>query len=299
MFSIQNAIFKEVFMNNLSDISVIKSVLSRHGFTFSKALGQNFIINPGVCPRIAEEGGAGEGVGVLEVGAGIGVLTAELAKRASKVVCVELDTRLLPVLDETLGEFDNVKIINGDILKVDIHRILEDEFGNMPVVVCANLPYYITSPVIMRLLESRLRIDSVTVMVQKEAAVRLCADVGSRDSGAVTVAVNYYAEAQKLFDVSRGSFMPSPNVDSAVIRLDILKNPSIDVSDEKFFFSMVKAAFSQRRKTASNGISAGMGIFKPTVIEAIKAADLSPTVRAEALTMEQLGRLCEELKKRA
>jgi len=299
MFSIQNAIFKEVFMNNLSDISVIKSVLSRHGFTFSKALGQNFIINPGVCPRIAEEGGAGEGVGVLEVGAGIGVLTAELAKRASKVVCVELDTRLLPVLDETLGEFDNVKIINGDILKVDIHRILEDEFGNMPVVVCANLPYYITSPVIMRLLESRLKIDSVTVMVQKEAAVRLCADVGSRDSGAVTVAVNYYAEAQKLFDVSRGSFMPSPNVDSAVIRLDILKNPPIEVSDEKFFFSMVKAAFSQRRKTASNGISAGMGISKPTVIEAIEAADLSPTVRAEALTMEQLGRLCEELKKRA
>lgn len=299
MVSIQNAIFKEVFMNNLSDISVIKSVLSRHGFTFSKALGQNFIINPGVCPRIAEEGGAKEGVGVLEVGAGIGVLTAELAKRASKVVCVELDTRLLPVLDETLGEFDNVKIINGDILKVDLHRILEDEFGNMPVVVCANLPYYITSPVIMRLLESRLRIDSVTVMVQKEAAVRLCADVGSRDSGAVTVAVNYYAEAQKLFDVSRGSFMPSPNVDSAVIRLDILKNPPIEVSDEKFFFSMVKAAFSQRRKTASNGISAGMGISKPTVIEAIEAADLSPTVRAEALTMEQLGRLCEELKKRA
>lgn len=299
MVSIQNAIFKEVFMNNLSDISVIKSVLSRHGFTFSKALGQNFIINPGVCPRIAEEGGAGEGVGVLEVGAGIGVLTAELAKRASKVVCVELDTRLLPVLDETLGEFDNVKIINGDILKVDLHRILEDEFGNMPVVVCANLPYYITSPVIMRLLESRLRIDSVTVMVQKEAAVRLCADVGSRDSGAVTVAVNYYAEAQKLFDVSRGSFMPSPNVDSAVIRLDILKNPPIEVSDEKFFFSMVKAAFSQRRKTASNGISAGMGIPKPTVIEAIEAAGLSPTVRAEALTMEQLGRLCEELKNRA
>lgn len=286
-------------MNNLSDISVIKSVLSRHGFTFSKALGQNFIINPGVCPRIAEEGGAGEGVGVLEVGAGIGVLTAELAKRASKVVCVELDTRLLPVLDETLGEFDNVKIINGDILKVDLHRILEDEFGNMPVVVCANLPYYITSPVIMRLLESRLKIDSVTVMVQKEAAVRLCADVGSRNSGAVTVAVNYYAEAQKLFDVSRGSFMPSPNVDSAVIRLDILKNPPIEVSDEKFFFSMVKAAFSQRRKTASNGISAGMGISKPTVIEAIEAADLSPFVRAEALTMEQLGRLCEELKKRA
>ena len=282
-------------MNNLSDINVIKSVLSRHGFTFSKALGQNFIINPGVCPRIAEEGGAREGVGVLEVGAGIGVLTAELAKRADKVVCIELDTRLLPVLGETLGEFDNVKIINGDILKVDLHKILEEEFGDMPVVVCANLPYYITSPVIMRLLESRLKIESVTVMVQKEAAVRLCADVGSRDSGAVTVAVNYYAEAQKLFDVSRGSFMPSPNVDSSVIRLDILSEPPITVSDERFFFSMVKAAFSQRRKTASNGISSGTGIAKPTVIKAIEAAGLPSTVRAEALTMEQLGELCEEL----
>ena len=284
-------------MNNLSDISVIKAVLSRHGFTFSKALGQNFIINPSVCPRIAEEGGAREGVGVLEVGAGIGVLTAELAKRADKVVCVELDTRLLPVLDETLGEFDNVKIINGDILKVNLHEILREEFGDMPVVVCANLPYYITSPVIMLLLESRINIESITVMVQKEAAQRLCADVGSRDSGAVTVAVNYYAEAQKLFDVSRGSFMPSPNVDSAVIRLDIRDSAPVEVEDEKFFFSMVKAAFSQRRKTASNGISAGTGIPKSSVIEAIENAGLPATVRAESLTMEELGKLCSELYK--
>lgn len=284
-------------MSNLSDIGVIKSVLQRHGFTFSKALGQNFIVNPSVCPRIAEEGGAREGVGVLEVGAGIGVLTAELAKRADKVVCVELDTRLLPVLDETLADFDNIRIINGDILKVDLHKILEEEFGDMPVIVCANLPYYITSPVIMRLLESRLNIESVTVMVQKEAAVRLCADVGSRDSGAVTVAVNFYSEAQKLFDVSRGSFMPSPNVDSAVIRLDIRKEVPVDVSDEKFFFSMVRSAFSQRRKTASNGISAGLGMPKQTVITAIENAGLPSTVRAESLTMEQLGTLCEELYK--
>lgn len=299
MFSAQIAIFKEVIMNNLSDINVIKSILKRHGFTFSKALGQNFIINPSVCPRIAEEGGAAQGVGVLEIGAGIGVLTAELAKRAEKVVCVELDTRLLPVLDETLAEFDNVKIINDDILKVDLEEILSEEFGDMPVVVCANLPYYITSPVIMRLLESRLKINSVTVMVQKEAAARLCAEVGSRNSGAVTVAVNYYAEAHKLFDVSRGSFMPSPNVDSAVIRMDILPEPPIKVSDEKFFFSMVKAAFSQRRKTASNGISAGTGIPKETVIKAIEAAGLPTTIRAEALTMSQLGELCEELRGRA
>ncbi len=284
-------------MGNLSDIGVIKSVLQRHGFTFSKALGQNFIVNPSVCPRIAEEGGAREGVGVLEVGAGIGVLTAELAKRADKVVCVELDTRLLPVLDETLADYDNIKIINGDILKVDLHQILKDEFGDMPVIVCANLPYYITSPVIMRLLESRLNIESVTVMVQKEAAVRLCADVGSRDSGAVTVAVNFYSEAQKLFDVSRGSFMPAPNVDSAVIRLDIRKEVPVEVTDEKFFFSMVRSAFSQRRKTASNGISSGLGMPKQTVIEAIENAGLPSTVRAESLTMEELGILCEELYK--
>lgn len=282
-------------MNNLSDISVIKSVLSRHGFTFSKSLGQNFIINPSVCPRIADEGGAREGVGVLEIGAGIGVLTAELAKRADKVVCIELDTRLFPVLDETLAEFDNIKIINGDILKVNLPEILKEEFGDMPVVVCANLPYYITSPVIMLLLESRLNIESVTVMVQKEAAARLCAEVGSRDSGAVTVAVNFYAEAQKLFDVSRGSFMPSPNVDSAVIRLDIRPDAPINVSDEKFFFRMVRSAFSQRRKTASNGISSGMGIPKQDVIAAIEAAGLPASVRAEALTMEELGVLCEEL----
>lgn len=284
-------------MNNLSDIGVIKSVLARHGFTFSKALGQNFIVNPSVCPRIAEEGGAKKGIGVLEVGAGIGVLTAELAKRADKVVCVELDERLLPVLDETLGEFDNVKIINGDILKVNLPEILREEFGDMPVVVCANLPYYITSPVIMLLLESRLNIDSVTVMVQKEAAARLCAEVGSRDSGAVTVAVNFYAEAKKLFDVSRGSFMPAPNVDSAVIRLDIRPDPPVEVEDEKFFFRMVRAAFSQRRKTASNGISAGTGIPKQSVIKAIESAGLPATVRAESLTMEQLGMLCKELYK--
>lgn len=284
-------------MGNLSDIGVIKSVLQKHGFTFSKALGQNFIVNPSVCPRIAEEGGAREGVGVLEVGAGIGVLTAELAKRADKVVCVELDTRLLPVLDETLADYDNIKIINGDILKVDLHKILEEEFGDMPVIVCANLPYYITSPVIMRLLESRLNIESVTVMVQKEAAVRLCADVGSRDSGAVTVAVNFYSEAQKLFDVSRGSFMPAPNVDSAVIRLDIRKEVPVEVTDEKFFFSMVRSAFSQRRKTASNGISSGLGMPKQKVIEAIENAGLPATVRAESLTMEELGILCEELYK--
>ena len=282
-------------MSNLSDIGVIKSVLQRHGFTFSKALGQNFIVNPSVCPRIAEEGGAREGVGVLEVGAGIGVLTAELAKRADKVVCVELDTRLLPVLDETLADFDNIKIINGDILKVDLHKILEEEFGDMPVIVCANLPYYITSPVIMALLESKLPIEAVTVMVQKEAAQRICAPVGSRLSGAVTVAVDYYADAYKLFDVSAGSFMPAPKVDSCVIKMDIRKQPEVEISDEKLFFKIVHSAFGQRRKTASNSISSGSGIAKDIVIRAIEECGFEPSVRAETLKMEELALLSEKI----
>ena len=159
-------------MQNLSNISVIRDLLTRYGFTFSKALGQNFLINPSVCPRMAELGGAAPGTGMIEIGAGIGVLTAELAKRADKVVCVEIDSRLLPILDETLGEFDNIRIVNDDVLKVDLHRLIEEEFAGMEVAVCANLPYYITSPILMHLLEEKLPIRSITVMVQKEAAAR-------------------------------------------------------------------------------------------------------------------------------
>lgn len=280
-------------MQNLSDISVIKKILSEHGFTFSKSLGQNFLINPTVCPRMAEACGADSDTGVLEIGAGIGVLTAELAKRAKKVVSLELDTRLIPVLAETLGEFSNVEVLNADVLKIDLNKLIDDCFQGMHVAVCANLPYYITSPVIMALLESRIPVDAVTVMVQKEAAARLCAPVGSRDAGAVTVAVNYYAQAEKLFDVSAGSFMPAPKVDSSVIRLNIRKEPPVEVSDEKFFFRVIKAAFGQRRKTASNSLSAGLGIPKDKVSAVIAAAGFEPSVRAESLTMQELARLSE------
>ena len=282
-------------MQNLSDISVVRSVLEKHGFNFSKALGQNFLINPSVCPRMAENSLADKNTGVIEIGAGIGVLTAELAKIAKKVVCVELDTRLLPILDETLADFDNIEIVNADVMKTDLKALIEEKFQGMDVVVCANLPYYITSPVITMLLESRLPIKAVTVMIQKEAADRLCTPVGSRDSGAITVCTNYYAQVRQLFNVSRGSFMPAPNVDSTVIRLDIREYPAVTVSDEKKFFKMVKAAFAQRRKTALNSISSGMGLSKTQVAEALRASGLDENVRAEKLTMDELALLCENL----
>lgn len=282
-------------MQNLTNISVVKDILSRHGFTFSKSLGQNFIINPSVCPRIAEEGGASENTGVIEIGTGVGVLTAELAKRAKKVVAIEIDDRLIPVLSETLSDFDNVKIINEDVLKVDLNKVIEEEFSGMDVYVCANLPYYITSPIIMSLLEGRLNIKAITVMVQKEAATRLTAELGTRDVGAVTVAVRYYSEPKLLFNVGRGSFMPSPNVDSAVIRLDIKNEQKVD--DEKHFFRVVRAAFSQRRKTLSNSLSSGLSIDKKTVTEAIKEAGLSENIRPEQLSMEDFINIAESVRK--
>lgn len=283
-------------MNNLSDIGVIKSILSKHGFTFSKSLGQNFLINPSVCPRMAELSGAGKGVGVIEIGPGIGVLTNELCKLSDKVVAIELDKRLLPVLDETLAEYDNVKIVNADVMELDLKKLIEEEFENMEVVVCANLPYYITSPVIMKLLESKLPINSVTVMVQKEAAHRMCAEVGSRASGAVTVAVNYYADVQMLFGVSAGSFMPAPKVDSAVMRLDILKVPPVD-TDEKSFFAVVKAAFSQRRKTVANSLSSGLGLEKAKVIDLLEKSNVSANARAEKLSMQNFADIAANLAK--
>ncbi len=282
-------------MGKLSDIGTIKEILTKYGFSFLKSLGQNFLINPSVCPRMAEMSGAKEGVGVLEVGPGIGVLTYELAKRAEKVVSVELDKRLLPVLDETLAEFDNVKIINGDVLKTDLHRLIEDEFGGMEVVVCANLPYYITSPVIMKLLEEKLPVSSITVMVQKEAAERICAQLGTRQSGAVTAAINYYASAEMLFKVSAGSFMPAPKVDSAVIRLNVYSKPTVSVDNEEIFFKVIKAAFAQRRKTLLNTLSNSMSYSKAQITEALRSSSVDPTARAEQLKLEDFARISNEL----
>lgn len=276
-------------MNRLSDIGTIKDILSRHGFTFSKSLGQNFLINPSVCPRMAELSGADSGVGVIEIGPGIGVLTNELCQLADKVVAVELDKRLLPVLNETLGEYDNLKIVNADVLELDLNRLIEEEFGGMDVVVCANLPYYITSPVIMKLLEDRLPIKAITVMVQKEAAQRICAGVGSRQSGAVTVSVNYYAKPEMLFGVSAGSFMPAPKVDSAVIRLNVLDAPPVEVENEKKFFAVVKAAFSQRRKILANSLSSSLALDKARIFEILRECGIPENIRAEKLSLQNFA----------
>ena len=282
-------------MSKLTDISYVRGVLSKHGFTFSKALGQNFLTNPGVCPKMAQMSGASDCVGVIEIGPGAGVLTAELAEISHKVVALELDKRLLSVLSETLSGYDNIKILNADVMKTDLKQLLKEEFPDGKAVVCANLPYYITSPVIMKILEERLPIQSLTVMVQKEAAERICAAPGTRQSGAISAAVHYYSEPELLFKVSKGSFMPAPKVDSAVIKLNILKEPPVKVEDEQMFFKVVKAAFSQRRKTLSNSLSSGLSVSKSVISDILLSAGIDATARAEEMTMEQFAKITELL----
>lgn len=285
----------------LTNINVIKKLLGNENFQFSKSLGQNFLINPSVAPRIAELGNASPEYGIIEIGAGIGVLTHELAKRAAKVVTIEIDKKLIPILDKTLAAHDNVKVINADIMKIDLHQLIADEFAGMRVAVCANLPYYITSPIIMKLLEDELPIDSITVMVQKEAAARLTAELGTREVGAITVAVRYYSEPKLLFNVSKGSFMPAPKVDSSVIRLDIHGGINADlgsINDEvnrDDFFRVVKASFAQRRKTLLNSLSAGLAIEKKDVRAILEKAGIRENLRAEQLTMDEFKEIAKQI----
>lgn len=280
---------------NLADINTLKSLLSKEGFSFKKSLGQNFLIDPTVCPAMAENS-ANKNTGVLEIGPGVGVLTRELSQVAKKVVAIELDERLKKILPKTLEDLDNVEVIFGDAMKLDLKKIIEEHFTDCESVsVCANLPYYITSPIIMMLLEQHLPITSITVMVQKEAAERLCAEVGSRDAGAVTVAVTYYAEKEILFEVDRSSFMPPPNVDSAVIKLNIRENPPIKVADEGKFFKFVKAAFAQRRKTLVNTVSNTLNVPKDTLKSVLTDLGIKETVRGEELTMEQIAEISQRI----
>lgn len=280
----------------LTDIGVIKDLFSRHGFSFSKTLGQNFLINPTVCPKIVELGGCGEGVCAIEIGTGVGVLTKELAKRCDKVVAVELDERLKPVLEETLAEFDNVEVIFADVMQTDLHKIIEEKFGGKETVVCANLPYYITSPVIMKILEERLPIKALTVMVQKEAADRICAKPATRECGAISYAVSWYSSPKILFRVNRGSFMPSPNVDSAVIRLDVKPERALARDEEKRMFRIIKAGFSQRRKQLANPLSGAFGLDKKTLCDIFEQLKIKPTARAEELTLDNYAELAKLIK---
>lgn len=279
----------------LTNIGTIKSLFEKCGFSFSKSLGQNFLINPSVCPNIAEMGGCEKDVCALEIGTGVGVLTRELAARCDKVVAVEIDERLRPILNETLADFDNVDVVFADVMQTNLAELIEEKFDGKRAVVCANLPYYITSPVIMKVLESRLAVESMTVMVQKEAAERICAAPGTRECGAITYAVNYFSKPKTLFRVNRGSFMPSPNVDSAVIRLDIKHDRSLSPSEERLLFRLIRAGFSQRRKQLVNPLSAELHLAKSEVAKILENAGLKPTSRAEELKLEDYIKLINQL----
>ena len=279
----------------LSNRQEISRILASDGFTFKKSLGQNFLVDPTVCPAMAEAACDGE-TGGLEIGPGAGVLTVELAARAKRVLAIELDERLRSVLEKTTRGFDNVSFLFQDVMKVDLAAVIREHFADCKrVTVAANLPYYITSPIVMQLLESRLPVDSITVMVQKEAAERFCAPVGSRAAGAVTVAIAYFAESEMLFSVPRDCFYPAPKVDSAVIRLTVRSTPPVTVHDEKKFFSLVKGCFAQRRKTLLNTVSNTVGIPKEELRAALAALGLPETVRGETLTLEQLAALHNQL----
>ena len=281
----------------LTNLSYIKELSERYGFTFEKKFGQNFIINPSVCPRISQHAEVDENTGVIEIGVGVGVLTSELARNAKKVVAIEIDTSLKPLLEETLEEFDNIKIIFDDVLNVDLNKLIEDEFGDMRVVVCANLPYYITSPIIMKLLEDRLPVDNITVMVQKEAAQRLCAAEKSREIGAISLAVQYYAVPKVCFNVSPGSFYPAPKVTSSVIRLDVKSENEIQPASEKNMFRLIRAAFTQRRKTFVNSVSSTLNMPKADIEAALTEIGENPMVRPEKLSLAQFSRLSDILMK--
>ena len=285
-------------MVNVCDIHVMKPLLAEHGFHFSKAKGQNFLIAPWVPQSIALEAGVDETAGVLEIGPGIGPLTQQLCLRAKKVCAVELDERLKPILDITVGEFDNLEIVWNDVLKLDVAAFVKEKFGSLRPMACANLPYYITSPILTALLEADC-FDSVTVMVQKEVAQRIAAAPGSADYSAFTVFCQYYAQPQLLFDVPAHCFMPQPKVTSAVIQLKVRKDRNWGALDEDVFFRTVRASFAMRRKKLSNGLASGFAeLGKTGAAEVIEAAGFDANVRGETLSLPEFVRIANEIVRR-
>ena len=282
---------------DLCNLSVIKSVMAEAGITFRKEFGQNFLTNRIIPEDIAESCADNPESLIIEIGPGIGCLTKELAERDRKVVAVEIDKGFIPVLDKTLAEYDNITVINEDIMKIDLEALVSEYSEGMPVSVCANLPYYITTPILMRLLESGVKFSSITVMVQNEVAARVAAKPGSADYGAITASLGYYGTVRRLFKVSAGCFVPAPKVDSAVVRIDLYKEPKYKVSDEELFKNLIKAAFEMRRKTLQNAISAKFPQYsKEKLTEAITSLGFDERVRGERLSTEDFANLSNILK---
>ena len=280
----------------LTSLNEVKNIMEKHGLRFNKGYGQNFLINEAVPRRIAEECGANSDSGILEIGPGIGTLSTELCRLYKKVVAVEIDSSLIPALGETMAEFDNFKVINADVLKVDLTALVKEEFGDMPVTVCANLPYYITTPIIMGLLESGCKFDNITVMIQKEVALRLCAKAGEGDYGAVTASVNRYGSVSRLFNVSAGSFVPAPKVDSAVIRIRVDKERKYTVIDENMMTRVIRGAFAQRRKTLVNSLSSEFSeLGKDELTEAVVKCGYRSDIRGEKLDIPDFAKLSDAI----
>ena len=279
---------------DLCDRREIQALLERHGFHFSKAMGQNFLIESWVPRDIADSCGADEGTGVLEIGPGIGPLTQQLARRAGKVVSVELDARLYPVLRETMRGADNFTLIEGDARKLDFAQVVQEHFSGLRPILCANLPYNITTPVLTKCVESRC-FDSLTVLIQKEVAQRICAEAGTAEYGAFTVLMQYYTAPQMLFTVPASCFLPAPKVTSAVIHCPVRKTPPVEVVSESALWRTVKAGFALRRKTLVNSLQTGYQLPKERLAEIVTDCGLSPTVRGERLTLEDFARLTNAL----
>ena len=281
----------------LSNPSELKNVIQRHGFSFSKSLGQNFLIDHGILDKIVAGSGIDKSWGVLEIGPGAGTLTRELAACAKRVVAVEIDKSLIPILEDTLSDLDNVSVINEDVMKVNLKELIAEKFAGMPVAVVANLPYYITTPIIMNFLENEIPVKSLTVMVQKEVADRMAATPGGKDYGALSAAVQFYTEPKIICRAEPHCFMPQPKVESVVIHLSVLDKPRVEVKNRKFMFDVIKSAFSQRRKTLLNALSKSPYISaeKQKVAEAMAKTELDLNIRGERLTLEQFARLSDNL----
>ena len=284
-------------MANLADPKNTIEILNKYHIIFQKKYGQNFLIDEHVIRKILNAAGISKDDTVLEIGPGIGTLTQYLCESAGKVIAVEIDRNLVPILEnDTLAAYDNVRIINDDVMKIDLKALIDAENGGKPIKVAANLPYYITTPIVMSLLEARLPIENITVMVQKEVAARMQAKPGTPDYGALSLAVQYYSEPYIAANVPVNCFMPRPGVDSAVIRMQLYKEPPVSVRDEKLMFAVIRASFNQRRKTLTNAISnGGLGISREQCAEALRNLGLSETIRGEALTLEQFAALSDEL----